>query len=76
MLNILNKVKPMNYQNLLYNLIFKKWSNELNQIDFLNFLINLNQSDLFTFKNSPKKFKKLNEFLSQVSVHCITILAK
>lgn len=66
LLNLLNKIKPINYQNMIYNLIFKKWNNDLNQIEFINFLINLNQGDLFSFKNSQKRTKKINEFLSQV----------
>ena len=65
-MNVLGKIKPINYQTMINNLIFKKWTNELNQIDFISFLLNLNVGDLFSFKNAPKKIKKINEFISPV----------
>jgi hypothetical protein len=67
LLNALNKIKSTNFQQLFYNLIFKKWNNDLNQIEFINFLINLNQTELFNFKNAQRKVKKINDFLGPVN---------
>lgn len=64
----------MNFLQLFYNLIFKKWNNELNQIEFINFLINLNQSELFNFKYAPRKVKKISDFLSPVSFFLIRLI--
>lgn len=59
LMTTLQKLKGTNYNNLLFNLIFKRWNNELNQIEFLNFLIHNTQVELFSFKNSPgRKVKK------------------
>ena len=45
-------------QIVITNMIIKKWNNELNQIEFLNFLIN-NPNEFFTFRNSPRKIQKI-----------------
>jgi hypothetical protein len=60
----LQKLKFPNYQTCLFNQVFKKkWTNEINQIDFLSFLI-VNQSDTFGFKNYQGKKVKKNFELS------------
>ncbi len=83
LLNALNKIKSSNFQQLFYNLIFKKWNNVSNQIEFINFLINLNQTELFNFKNAPRKVKKINDFLSPVKFYlkidkqkCLNLLCR
>ena len=52
-----------------FNMIFHKWENELNQIEFLSFLLKFNPQNLneFSFKNyNGKKITKNFEF-SQIS---------
>jgi len=69
--SILQKLKFTNYQTAIFNLILKKWNNEVNQIEFLNFLVN--QPDLFHFKNwNGRKVKKnfdLNISLNKSSIN-------
>lgn len=51
-------MKIANVQTNILNLIFHKWENDANQIDFINFLINLNQPEFFNFRICQKKVKK------------------
>jgi hypothetical protein len=55
---ILNKFRFPNPQAVISNLIFKKWNNEFNQIEFINFLINT-PYDIFSFRNCPRKVQKV-----------------
>ena len=74
-LNILQKLKFPNYQTSLFNLIFRKWTNEINQIEFLNFLINLSDSFAFSFKNyTGRKVKKNFELSIAVNKNSVNHL--
>ena len=66
-LNLLKQLKIPNIQINIMNLIFHVWENDLNQIEFIDFLINLNQQDLFSFKICQKKVKKNFELLVQAN---------
>lgn len=57
-ISILTKLKITDYQQQIINLIFKKWNNQFNQIEFLNFLINNPQTELFSFKSCTRKVKR------------------
>jgi CCR4-NOT transcription complex subunit 1 len=73
-ITVLQKLK-INYNNfIMQNLIFRKWTNELNQIEFLNFLINNIQSELFSFKNTPRKVKKNFELSLTVNKNSVNHL--
>ena len=61
-INTLQKINILKNPNQFFNFIFTKWNFELNQIEFLNFLINNNISNefsQFSFKNyNGRKVKK------------------
>ena len=58
-LDVLKQLKINNIQERLFNFIFHIWENDNNQIEFLSFLINLNQPDLFSFKICDRKVQKI-----------------
>lgn len=61
-LNILKTfeiIKNNNY-DLFFDFIFKKWKNEVNQIDFLRYLVSNPNSENFSFKNYNGKRTKQN----------------
>jgi len=62
-INLLKQLQIPNIHSHLMNLIFRVWQNDLNQIEFLNFLINLNSPELFSFKTCQKIVKKNFELL-------------
>jgi CCR4-NOT transcription complex subunit 1 len=66
-LNLLKQLKIPDIQTNIMNLIFSLWENDLNQIEFIEFLINLNQPELFSFKNCQRKVKKNFEILVQTN---------
>ena len=60
-LNIINN----NQLDIFFNFIFNKWDNELNQIEFLQFLVNYSNPDIFSFtKYNGKKVQKTLELNS------------
>ena len=55
---IMKHLKISQYQNILMNALLRRWGNEINQIETLNFLINNNQMEAFSFKYSSRKVKR------------------
>jgi CCR4-NOT transcription complex subunit 1 len=66
-LNLLKQLTIPDIQTNIMNLIFTVWENDLNQIEFIEFLINFNQPELFSFKNCQRKVKKNFELLVQTN---------
>ena len=66
-LNIINN----NKLDIFFNFIFNKWDNELNQIEFLQFLVNYSNPEIFSFtKYNGKRVQKnfdLNPTISKNS---------
>ena len=59
-LNILKTFEIIQNNNfdLFFEFIFKKWKNEMNQIDLLRYLVTNPQSEIFSFKNYKGKKTK------------------
>jgi len=64
-LNLLKQLKITNIQTNILNFIFHVWENDYNQIEFISFLINLDQPDLFSFKICERKVIKNLEITNQ-----------
>ena len=64
----LQKLKILTSPNQLFDFIFSKWTNELNQIEFIEFLLNTPQTDFFSFKSyTGKKVKKNFELSASIT---------
>ena len=70
LINILKSLDIIKNNNfdLFFDFIFKKWNNEENQIDFLQYLISNPQTDSFTFKNYKGKRTKQQNFELNFSI--------
>ena len=67
-ISCLQKLKILTDPNQLFNLIFRKWNNELNQIEFIEFILNTPQLDYLSFKSyNGKKVKKNIELNTTVT---------
>ena len=68
-INTLQKMKILTNPSQFFNFIFTKWNNEINQIEFLNFFINHQQNETYSFKNyNGKKVKRNFELTNLISL--------
>ncbi|MCQ2816357.1 MAG: DUF3819 domain-containing protein [archaeon] len=66
-IEILQKFNILKNSNQLFEFMFTKWENEINQIEFIKFAINNPPSIYLNFKNYPnKKIKKAIEINPQI----------
>lgn len=64
----LQKLNILTNPNQIFEFIFMKWTNELNQIEFIEFLLNTPQTDFFSFKSyTGKKVKKTFELNASIT---------
>jgi len=66
---IMKNLKISQYQNILMNTLLRRWGNEVNQIETLNFLINNPHTEAFSFKYSSRKVKRNFELAVRLIIY-------